>query len=144
MSFSLTAANAVFMLSVVPLFPVPQRIQGFAADDVFSTNPVQSAEIVMGVDGIMSAGFVFAPTPMQITLQADSQSNQIFDDWYDAQQVSTDGYYASGVMMLPSIGKKWDLVRGALGEFPRFPPVGRILRPRQFTITWQRMTPSPI
>lgn len=142
--FSLTSANAIFMLSIPPLYPTPIQIQGFAADNVFGTSPVPSAEISMGVDGKMSAGFVFAPIPMQVNLQADSASNQVFDDWYDAQQTILDGYYAAALMSLPAIGKKWAMTRGVLGEFPRFPPVGRILQPRQFTITWERVSPAPI
>ena len=81
---SITAANAIIMMSVPLLFPVPQQIQGFAPDDVIDVEPQEVSETSMGVDGIFTAGFVFVPVKWNINLQADSTSVSFFDAWQAA------------------------------------------------------------
>ena len=68
---SITTANAVVMLGIIPLFPIPQQIQGFASDEVYDVPSIKSAEALMGVDGKKSSGFVYVLIPQTITLQAD-------------------------------------------------------------------------
>lgn len=139
---SITAANATFLLTIPSVFPVPQQLQGFAADDIFSTDPLESAEILMGVDGKLSAGFVFVPPKQGIFLQADSPSNAIFDAWYAAQQTVKDIFFADGLVQLTSIGTKWALIRGVLSTYPPIPDAGKTLKPRRFGITWESVSPA--
>jgi hypothetical protein len=139
---SITSANATFLLAVAGVFPVPQQLQGFSADDIFGTDPLEVAETSMGVDGVLSAGFVFVPVKQSITLQADSDSNNIFDDWYLAEQVAKDKFRCSGIVLLPSIGKKWTLNNGAMTTWPPMPDAGKVLRPRKFGVTWESVSPA--
>lgn len=141
---SLTSANTVFMLAIVGLFDAPQSLQGFAADDIFTTADIQSTETLMGVDGILSAGYVNMPVPQTIALQADSDSNEIFDQWYQAQKVAQDVYYANASVLLPSLSKSYTLTKGALTTYPPTPNVAKILQPRRFGITWQSISPANI
>ena len=96
----------------------------------------------MGVDGVLSAGFVFVAVKQSITLQADSNSNNIFDDWYLAEQVAKDKFRCSGIVLLPSIGKKWTLNNGAMTTWPPMPDAGKVLRPRKFGVTWESVSPA--
>lgn len=139
---SLTGATAVIQLSIAGLFPTPQQLQGFAADDVFDTDAIESAEVLMGVDGIMSAGFVFVPVPQTYTLQADSPSVFIFDQWWAAQQAAEDTFPASGVVYLTAIGAKYNMTNGVLTSWKPTPDVKKLLQPRKFRITWQRIFPT--
>lgn len=134
---SITSANTVYMLGITSLFPTPQQLQGYSADDVFSTDPLQSAETIMGVDGRLSAGFVFVEVKQGIQLQSDSASNDIFDRWWAAQQVARDIYFASGTVLFPSLGKKWAMTRGVLTMYPPMPDVGKTVKPRKYGITWE-------
>ena len=140
---SITSANAVLTLSIPLLFPVPQQLQGFAADDIFDVPSLRSAETQMGVDGVLSAGFVFVPIPQTIALQADSASNLFFDTWWTQMQATKDTYQASGMVLLPSIGMKYALSQGTLTGYKPTPAAKRILQPRQFEITWASINPSP-
>ena len=79
---SITSANAVLTLAIAQLFPVPQQLQGFGVDDVYDVPQIKSVEVMMGVDGVLSAGFVYVQIPQHITLQGDSASNLIFDTWW--------------------------------------------------------------
>ncbi len=140
---TLTAADVVLTITQPTLFPVPQQLQGFAADDVFDVDTIQSAETVMGVDGVLSGGFVFAAVPMNIALQADSLSNDVFDIWWTQMQAAKTTYPVTGLAILPAIGKKFDMVNGLLTGYPPIPSAKRILQARRFQITWGRLIPSP-
>lgn len=140
---SITSANAVFLLGITGLFSVPQQLQRFAADDVFSTEAVKRVETLMGVDGYLSAGFVNVEIPMNVMLQADSPSGFLFDQWDAAQQASGEVYEANGTIILPSIGKKWTLTRGFLTSYKPTPDAKKILQPRTFGLTWNLISSSP-
>lgn len=139
---SITSANAVFMLSIPSLYVVPQQLQGFSADDIFSTDPLESAEVSMGVDGHLAAGFVYVPIKQNIMLMADSASNDIFDNWWTAQQQIKDLYFANALVTLTSISKKYTMTRGVLTTFPPLPDAGKTLKMRRFGITWESVAPS--
>jgi hypothetical protein len=141
---TITAANAVFMISVTSLFPTPQQLHGFAADDVFSHALVAPVETLMGVDGILSGGWTPQPKVQTIALQADSPSNLVFDTWYNAQEQAREAYIANAHITLASIGRTFYCVQGFLTNFPPMTDARRVLQPRRFTITWQSITGAPL
>lgn len=140
---SITGANSVIMISIPLLFPIPQQLQGFAVDDVFDTDALESAETQMGVDGNLSAGFVYVPVKQNYSLQADSPSNFIFDTWWATQQQARDLFQANGVVLLTAVGSKWTMRKGFLTTYMPIPAVKKLLQPRKHTITWQSVVPSP-
>lgn len=142
MAGNLSSANAVIILGITDLFPIAQQIQGFSADDIFSTDPIDTAELVMGVDGKLSAGYVYAMVPQSFTLQADSPSNDFFESWYGAEQVSGNKYSAFGTITLPSIGKVYTMTNGFLSSYPPIADGKKILQPRKYGITWNLITPA--
>lgn len=144
MSGSITAANAIFMLTIPGVFNSPQQLQGFSADDIFDTDDQTIIQTSMGVDGLLSAGFVFTPTVQSITLQSNSESNSVFDEWNSAQQAALDAIEANGVVVLPSIGRKWQMTRGFLTTWKSIPGAAQVLKPRRFQITWQNAERAPV
>lgn len=141
---SLTASNSVIMLSITGLFPIPQQLQGFAADDVFDTDVLESAEVLMGVDRRLSGGFVAVPVKQNYSLQADSLSIFVFDTWWSAQQQAGDVFTANGLVVLPAVGKKWTMSRGFLTGYKPTPDVKKLLQPQKFSITWESMLPAVV
>lgn len=141
---SITGATAAYQLSIENLYNSPQLLQGFAADDVFSTPAIKSIETLMGVDGKMSAGFVFVEIPQSISIQADSPSGRLFDDWWTAQQSQQDVYFANATVFLTALGQKWQMTRGVLSSYAPIPDVKKLIQPRKFEITWNNMSPAPI
>lgn len=135
---TITSANAVYMLAVTGLFPVPQRLEGFAADDVFDTEALTVAEVVMGVDGRLSAGYTPVPVKQNISLQADSPSIQLFETWYLAQKAAKEVYFCSGIVRLPSVGRSYVLTNGVLTSYPSISDAKKTLQPRKFSVTWER------
>ena len=141
---TLTAANAVIMLVIPNLFPVPQQLQGFAADDVFTTGVVRPVETLMGVDGILSGGWTAQPKVWTLALQADSPSVVVFDAWYQAQEQARETMLASGNITLAAVNMSYTMLRGFLTGPMILPDARRILQPRRFEITWGSIIGSPI
>lgn len=141
---TITAANSILLMSVRGLFPVPVRIQGFSADDAFSSEAVALAEVQMGVDGRMSGGYVPVVTPFMVSLQADSPSNDFFDALLQAQRAQREVYVVDAIVTLPSITKSFALTYGILTNGQMFPSVRRVLQPRQFTFSFESVTAAPI
>jgi hypothetical protein len=141
---SITSANAVLMFAITGLYDSPQRLQGFAADDIYTVDNIPSAEAIMGVDGILSAGFVYAPIPQTIALQADSISNSLFEHWVQAQKFAREAYLAQATIVLLGIARKYSMVNGALTSHPAMPTAARTLQPRRYTITWESVEPANV
>ena len=141
---TLTGANAIITLSAPDVFGAPFQLQGFAADDVFSTEAVQSAEVLMGVDGVMSAGFVFVPIPQNYMLQSDSQSVDFFETFWLQQQQNRTVYRLTGGISLKMVGKRYSMSNGVLTNYTPTADVKKLLQPRKFTITWESVLPAPI
>ncbi len=141
---SITGANSIVLLSITGLFPVPQQLFGFAADDVFDSEAIASAEILTGVDGNMSAGWIYVPVKMSFNLQADSDSNKLFESWYAAQQAIQDLYFATGTVHLPATSRSYIMRKGVLSSHKPTPDVKKVLQPRKYEITWGQIVAAPI
>lgn len=141
---SITAANSVYMLSVRGLFAIPQQLQGFAADAAFATDASESAEVIKGVDGKMSAGFVPFLTKQTVSLQADSPSAFIFEDWLAAQKAVLGIYYCDAQISIPGIGRKYTMTKGVLSAIPNLPTARKVLQARDFVITWDDIAGAPL
>lgn len=141
---TITSANAVILLSIAGLYPIAQRLQGFAADDIFDTDAIEPAEIQMGVDARMSAGYVPRETPWNISLQADSASNQVFEDWLAAMKSAQDVLYATGTVNLPSVGRTYAMTKGVLTSIPQISGAKKVLQPRRYRVTWEDVSPASI
>ena len=137
---NITSANAVYILTIPGLYDSGVQIQQFSADDMFDTEALDSAETQMGVDGHFTAGFVYVPLRQSITLMADSNSVDVFETWYGAQQTSRSLYEANGTIVLSSVGKTYTLTRGFLTGYAPLPDAKRTLQARKFGITWQKVT----
>ena len=140
---SLTAANAVIMLTIPGVFSQPQQLQQFAVDDVADADTLTVAETLMGVDGVLSGGYVFNSVKYTYSLQANSPSCFVFDQWKAAQDAEEDTFNANGILVLRSLGTKWTWTNGFLTEWKPAPDIKKILQPRKFQITWERVSPQP-
>ncbi len=143
MALSLTSSNAIIMLTIPGIFSTPQQLQGFAADDIFGTDDLTPTEVSMGVDGILSGGYTPVPVKQSYMLQANSASKAVFDNWYNGMVAAGDTFQAAGIITLKSLQQKWAMVNGFLTGYKPIPDAGKILKPINFAITWQQITPAP-
>lgn len=134
---TITSSNSVFTLVVAGLFPSPVQLQGYSSDRAFMTEAIDLAEVQMGVDGRMTAGFTPNPTKQTVTLQADSPSKDIFTALIQAMKTAREVYYISGSIALPSTGESFTLTRGILTNAKQIPDAQKVLQPLDFVITWE-------
>lgn len=140
---SITSANALYLLTVTGLFPAPQKLQGFSADDVFDTPAISPAEGMMGVDGRLSTGFTFVPIVQNIALMADSESNNVFELWYETQRLQREILRCNATIILPSLNKAFVLANGYLSSYPTISDAKKVLQPRRYSITWESIDGAP-
>lgn len=140
---SITGSSVTFTLAIVPLFVVPQRIQGFANDDVTDVPTIRSVEVMIGVDGILSGGHVNVAIPQHIALQADSLSNRVFEAWWAQMQATGENYVAAGVLSMPSISTDFIFTNGMLTGYKPIPAVKKLLQQRTYELTWEKVVPVP-
>lgn len=141
---TITAANSKLYIAVPGLFPIPQQIQGFAADDIYDFEDVDNVELMMGVDVHLAAGWIPKEVVQTITLMADSVSNAFFEAWYRAEQTAREKYPCSGTVTLPSIGTSYSQNRGFMSGYTPAPAGKKVLQPRKFKITWESVLPQAI
>lgn len=139
----ITSANSVLMLGVSGLYTIPQQLQGFAADDMYSIGAVDTKEVMMGADGVLSAGYIPQIKVMTVTLQADSASNTFFETWYASEEAAKAPYFAFGVINQPSVSRAYTLTNGVLKNYTPIAEAKKVLQPRKFEIHWQVTIGAP-
>lgn len=139
---SITSANSVFTIVVPGLFPAPVQLLGYSTDKAFTTEAVDFAEVNMGVDGRMTAGYTPNPTKQTVTLQADSPSKRIFTNIIQAMKTAREIFYISAEIALPSTGEKFVMTRGILTNAKQIPDAQKVLQPMDFVITWESVNRS--
>lgn len=137
---TITSANSVFTLTATAVFPAPQTLQGYAADDAFTADAQDLAEVVMGVDGKLSAGYTPTPTKINIALQADSTSIKVFDAIVAGTKTSRDVIFLDATITLPATGKTYTCTRGVLTNYNPFPDAKKTLQPQKYTIVFESIT----
>ncbi|EAQ9496705.1 hypothetical protein EAA80_17680 [Salmonella enterica] len=125
---TITAADAIITLTVNNLYPSGVQLQRFAADNVYGTDPLVLAETVRGIDGKLSAGFVYSNIIQTFHIMPDSPSRAVFR--------------CNAVVLLPAIGRKYTCVNGVLKQWKALPDAARTLQPGQAVIEWETITPE--
>lgn len=133
---TITASNAVFLLSVAGVFPTPQQLQGFGVDDAFLAEAADVAETRVGVDGYGAAGYVPRMVPMTMRFLANSRSISMFETWIGAEDAAGETLPASAIITMRSVGRKYTCYFGHLVRVQTMADVRRVLQDREFRINW--------
>lgn len=136
MALTITSANSVFMLAITGVYATPQQLMAFGVDEAFDTEAGETAEVVVGVDNYGVAGWRPRTFRQTVTLLASSPSFLIFENWIAAMDQINEVLYASAIVSIPAIARKYTFPQGALTRYPPLPNVRRTLQQRQFEITW--------
>lgn len=140
---SITSASAVIMFTAGVVFPTPYQLQQFAADNVLGCDPIKAAEIQMGVDGNLTAGFINSPTSQNYYLMADSPATYFFDQLYFQEKSQQDKIPIFGTIAFPAVKKKWAMVKGFLEDYPPVPGAAKTLKELVYRVVWQSALPQP-
>lgn len=139
---TITSANSVYTLVIPGLYSAGVNLQGYMADAAFETDAADVAELVRGVDGVLSGGFVFFNTNQTISIMPDSPSSVVFENWLAAEKAQQEKIVASGSISIPSVGRKYALSQGYLFRIVQVPAARRVLQGRPFVISWGDVSPA--
>jgi Tail fiber protein gp32 len=140
----ITSANSVFTLNIPDVFSTPQTLQGYATDDGWATETVEIAETMLGVDGIMSYGYLPFIIHQTIVFQADSISiPDTMEAWISAEIAVRGKYRADGTLVIPSLNKVYQLGNGVITRMTPVPAGKRVLGPQTYQIDWNYWAPQP-
>lgn len=144
MARTLTNANSVLTLAVGDLDIGPVQLQGFGTNDMFDTIAIKSAEVMVGVDGVKSQGYIAFLVPFKFTLQADSLSIDIMDAIQEAQEAARETYELSMSLSAPGLGKLWTFINGTLTEFKKTPKGEKLMQAQSYEVTFGKMISSVV
>ncbi|QMV32332.1 hypothetical protein T2_00015 [Ralstonia phage Elie] len=142
MSATLTTANSSLAMIVEGLYPQAQALQGYAADDAFEADAVESMESSMGIDGKLSVGYVPNPVTFTVTLQADSPSLTIFENIVQSERTNRNKWQIDLTATLPAVGKRYELQKGFLQSY-KAPAGKKILQPAVIVVLFESVKFSP-
>ncbi len=134
---TITSANAVLTLTAAGVFPAPVQIQGFEVDKAWMADNVDVLEEKIGVDGTMTAGYIFNGIPMTITLMADSPSNTFFAAVAQFMKTQREVVVLTGTLALASTGENFVMTKGYLKTPNQLPEGARTLGARENKLVWQ-------
>lgn len=135
-----TGSDAIGALA--GLLGVPVTLQGWAADQAFSIDRQNTAEVVLGVDGQMHTGWVPSLVPLNVSLMPDSDSQDYMEEIFTIQKEMREVLLITGVLIIPALGKKYALSNGVLNGYTPIPSHNRVLAAQGSTITFQTITPA--
>jgi hypothetical protein len=138
----ISSSNAVLSLSAAGLIPAPVVIKGWSTDDAFDIEDIKTAEVMMGIDGRLSAGWVFEPIPMGLVLQADSPSVGFFETLYANEKAQQKKYFLNGTVLVPSLGSLYTFTNGVIETYSGMSSGKKVMQPRHFGIKWEAITPG--
>jgi hypothetical protein len=134
---SLTASSSAFAIGVLGLFPAPVALQGYDVDDAFTVAPLDTKEVKIGVDGVLSVGIIYQPITIEVHLQGDSLSVGFFEAWYNAEQAAQQELPCFATIRIPSLSKSYTLPVGYLKDYSPISSAKKILQPRPFSLVFQ-------
>ena len=129
------------MMTCEALYTSPTQLQGYAADDAFEVDAVENGEYSMGIDGPLSAGFVYNPIQMTLTIQADSPSLPIFENIWNYEVTNRTKLEHNWTMTTTANGRRYNLTTGFMRSY-KAPAGKRILQPAIIQLSFARQSPS--
>jgi hypothetical protein len=142
---TITSANSELILVCSQVFAAPQSIEGYATEDAWNVAQFEVAQVRMGVDAHMSAGFVPAVKEMDLMLQADSPSRQVLQRILGVMEATREVVFIdNATLALPGTGEVWEFTKGVITKAPKTPPGKKVLESTTWQITWEDIQPAGI
>ena len=129
---TITSANSILLARVKGVFDNWVKIEGFAADDAFTSGQGGMAETQIGVDGLQSAGWTPYETPFDIALQANSASRSFFKAVVNAQDKAQEVLRFEFSIELPSVKERY-MLSGYLTESASAQSAKKVLQPLKYS-----------
>jgi|SRR5271157_6485724 len=139
---TITSASATFQITIAQVYPQGITLFGFGVDDAFIAEMADSAETQIGVDGYGVAGWRPREVPMTVRFLASSPSVVVFENWDASESQINDKLFASAIILMPTIGRKYSCSYGVLQRSSSMAEVRRVLANREWRINWLPQGPG--
>jgi len=142
---TITSANSKVVIVVPAVFPTPQQIQGYAADDAFTQEAFDLAETRMGVDAILSGGYVPSIKRLTIALMPDSTALDTFTIWKGAIEAAKEQFPDGSAINIemPSISKTFIMNKVFFKNSSGMPSAKKVLEPFIAIVEYQDLIVLP-
>jgi hypothetical protein len=138
---SITSATASFNLTIPGVFSSGVLLENYATDDMFDPDPQALTESRVGADGFFVGGYVFNPSRIRITFQANSDSIPVFYAWKAAMDAARDIIVAQATIVSAALGLDVDLAEVHFTSVALLPPHKKVAEPLTIELTvgpgWQ-------
>jgi hypothetical protein len=141
--YSITSSNSIIIIGVTNLLP-PTQIQGYSADDIFTSEAIDNAETIMGLDGLLSAGYVPAPVTITFQMMANSASISFFEAWFAAEQQAGDKYTGFANITVPGIGRNYTGAKCFLRNYSPLASARKVMEARSFSLQFEKLIGAAI
>ncbi|MCX5619468.1 MULTISPECIES: phage tail fiber protein [Bombella] len=139
----ITAADAVFTLTVKTLFNTPITLENWATENSWSSGQkIKLAATTLSLDGKMNKGYIPSLYPMVLTFSAGSNSLLVFDAIATASRQARTVYELNGELLLHGLGRRYTFTNGCLTDYDPVPAGKTTLGDRSVTITWENVLPA--
>ncbi len=105
---------------------------------------MENGEIVKGVDGFIAAGWLPTQPRLNVTLMANSPSQDLFDNIFQNEQAARDKILLQGLIIVPGISKKYTLINMYLFSFMHLAPAKKTLQPRKYGLILDDISVAPV
>lgn len=122
---------------------VPLILEGWAADQAFSSAAVTSAEVVQGVDGKKHAGWVPSMVPITGNVMPDTDTASNLGRIFQAQRMMRETFIVTGTLIIPALARAYSLLNGTLTQNVPIPAHNRVQAAQTFQIIFESAEEAP-
>lgn len=138
-NYDITSANATAFMVTDVLYPNGFSVEMFAADTAVSIDSIDLAEVRMGVDGQLVAGYTPNPLPVTITIESASPTFDYFVQIYRKTVQERMPYRSSLTITMKAIGRVFTFQNGFLTSATPFPTMATTLDPTTWVFNFEAM-----
>lgn len=141
---TLTTANSKILLNA-PVFPAPVELKQYSTDDIINQDDIEFAESRMGIDGIMSSGYVINSRVVNMTFESTSPSIDTFNLWINAMKTARDVLIAPAMRVsVPSLNATYVFTNGVIKSGKEMPDLKKTSQPITYTLEFESCTAVPL
>ncbi len=122
---------------------IPLVLEGWAADQAFSTAAVTSAEVVQGVDGQKHAGWVPSLVTLSGNVMPDTDTAANLGRIFQAQRMMRETFIVTGTLIVPALARSYSLNKGTLTQNVPIPAHNRVQAAQTFQIVFESAEEAP-
>lgn len=138
-SMDITSSNAEAVLTVAELYPNGIVLEGFSVDQSVGTESIQVAEVRMGVDGKMVAGYTPNPIIVTIGLEPNERCAKDLVNYWLNKQTNNRIYECTLVLTIPSIHTVFTLSGGTITDCTPLPSLKKVLDPTTWKFAFAKL-----